>query len=58
MLRSEYADLIEQKKQAYRQYRQARDEMCDLLRTKANVEMILEMDSAKKRDEKQQNQTR
>lgn len=41
MLRSEYAELIEQKKQAYRQYRQTRDEMRDLVRTKANVEMIL-----------------
>jgi len=43
MLRCEYAELIEQKKQAYRQYRQARDEMRDLVRTKANVEMILEI---------------
>ena len=58
MLRSEYAELIEQKKQAYRQYRQARDEMRDLVRTKANVDMILDMDSAQKRDPKQQNQSR
>lgn len=58
MLRSEYAELIEQKKQAYRQYRQARDEMRDLVRTKANVGMILEMDSAQKRDSKQQTQSR
>ena len=58
MLRSEYADLIEQKKQAYRQYRQARDEMRDLVRTKANVEMILEMDKAHRHNPKQQNQTR
>ena len=54
MLRSEYAELIEQKKQAYRQYRQAREEMRDLVRTKANVEMILEMGSAQKYDPKQQ----
>lgn len=58
MLRSEYAELIEQKKQAYRQYRQARDEMRDLVRTKANVEMILEMDSAQTHDPKQKNQAR
>ena len=58
MLRSEYAELIEQKKQAYRQYRQARDEMRDLVRTKANVEMILEMDSAHKHDSKQKKQIR
>lgn len=57
-LRSEYAELIEQKKQAYRQYRQARDEMRDLVRTKANVEMILEMDSAHKHDPKQKKQVR
>ena len=58
MLRSEYAELIEQKKQAYRQYRQARDEMRDLVRTKANVEMILEMDNANKHDSKQKKQIR
>ena len=58
MLRSEYAELIEQKKQAYRQYRQARDEMRDLVRTKANVEMILEMDDTHKHDPKQKNKVR
>ena len=57
-LRSEYAELIEQKKQAYRQYRQARNEMRDLVRTKANVEMILEMDNANKHDSKQKKQIR
>ncbi len=46
-LRSEYAELIEEKKQAYRQYRQARDGMRNLTRTKANVEMILGFDSNK-----------
>lgn len=55
MLRSECAELIEQKKQAYRQ---ARDEMRDLLRTKANVELILEMDKVHRHDPKQKNQTR
>lgn len=58
MLRSEYAELIEKKKQAYRQHRQARDEMRDLLCTKANAEMILELDKAHRYDPKQQNQTR
>ena len=58
MLRSEYAELIEQKNQASRQSRQARDEMRDLVRTKANVEMILDMDSAQKRDTKHQAQSR
>lgn len=56
MLRSEYADLIEQKKQTYREYRQARDEIRDLVRTKANVEMILEMDSTHRQDPKRQSQ--
>lgn len=41
-LRSEYAVLLDKKKDAYRQYRQARDDMRNLLRAKANVEMILE----------------
>lgn len=58
MLRSEYTELIEQKKQAYRQYRQFRDEMRDLVRTKANVEMILEMGNAHTHDPEQRNQAR
>lgn len=56
MLRSEYADLIEQKKQTYREYRQARDEMRDLVRTKANVEMILEMDNTHRQGQERQSQ--
>lgn len=58
MLRSKYAELIEQKKQAYRQYRQFRDEMRDLVRTKANVEMILEIGNAHTHDPEQRNQAR
>lgn len=54
MLRSEYAGLIEQKKNAYRQYRQARDEMRDLVRAKANVEMILETDASQGRDHRRE----
>jgi len=50
------AELIEQKKKAYRQYQQACDEMRDLLRTKANVKMILKMDSAQ--GQEQRNRTR
>ncbi len=58
MLRSEYTELLEQKKQAYRQYRQARDDMRDLVRTKANVKMILEMDRVHKRNHEQPNHSR
>ncbi len=50
-LRAEYATLIEQKKQDYRQYRQAREEMRNLVRTKANVEMILEIDKSQDRNQ-------
>lgn len=52
-LRGEYADLIEQKKSAYHQYRQARDEMRDLVRTKANVEMILDLREEKRKEQTQ-----
>lgn len=58
MLRSEYTELIEQKKQAYRQHRQARDEMRELVHTKVNVETILEMGNAHTPDPEQRNQTR
>lgn len=51
-LRSEYAALLEKKKNAYRQYRQARDEMRNLIRAKANVEMILENGAAQEQPPK------
>ena len=40
-LQSEYAELLVQKKRNYTAYRQARDEMRELLKAKANVDRIL-----------------
>lgn len=44
-LQAEYAALLEQKKKAYGEYRQAREEMRELLTHKANVERLLELDT-------------
>ena len=43
-LRSEYAVLLAEKKQTYAEYRQARDEMRQLLKAKANVELLLSIE--------------
>ena len=40
-LQAEYAKLLEEKKKAYGEYRQARDEMRELLAVKANVDQLL-----------------
>lgn len=40
-LQNEYAELLVQKKRDYAAYRQARDEMRELLKAKANVDRIL-----------------
>lgn len=43
-LRAEYAALLAEKKQIYAEYRQARDDMRQLLKAKANVELLLGID--------------
>lgn len=43
-LRTEYAALLAEKKQTYAEYRQAREEMRQLLKAKANVELLLGFD--------------
>ena len=40
-LQAEYAQLLEEKKKAYGEFRQARDEMRELLTVKANVDRLL-----------------
>jgi len=42
-LRSAYVVQLEEKKTAYREYRQARDEMRELLVVKANVDRLLNL---------------
>ena len=43
-LRAEYAALLVEKKQTYATFRQAREEMRQLLKAKANVELLLGID--------------
>lgn len=40
-LQAEYAQLLEEKKKAYGEFRQARDKMRELLTVKANVDRLL-----------------
>ena len=51
-LRTEYAALLAEKKQTYAEYRQARDEMRQLLKAKANVELLLGIDDKPMEQEK------
>lgn len=51
-LRAEYASLLAEKKQTYAEYRQARDEMRQLLKAKANVELLLGIDDKPMEQEK------
>ncbi len=46
-LREEYADLLDKKRKSYSSYKQARDEMKELLNVKANVEKLLDIDDVK-----------
>ena len=40
-MQAEYAQLLEEKKKAYGEFRQAHDEMRELLTVKANVDRLL-----------------
>lgn len=53
-LQAEYAALLEQKKKTYGEYRQAREEMRELLTHKANVERLLELEPEKKTERRQE----
>ena len=46
-LQVEYAQLLEEKKKTYGEYRQARNEMKELLTVKANVDRLLGMEEYK-----------
>ena len=43
-LQTEYAKLLEEKKKTYAEYRRSREEMRELLTTKANVDRVLKME--------------
>lgn len=55
-LQNEYAELLVQKKKDYTLYRQARDEMRELLKAKANVDRILGDENRTGNTEKEQAQ--
>ena len=55
-LQSEYAALLSEKKAAYSEYRQARDEMKKLLVYRANAEKILGKDVCEAEKEKEHGQ--
>lgn len=48
-LQAEYSRLLTEKKAAYGEYRQAREEMKELLTVKANVDSLLEVDANKEK---------
>ena len=52
-LQAEYAKLLEEKKKAYGEYRQARDEMRELLAVKANVDRLLGTEEQEAEKEKE-----
>ena len=51
-LQAEYAKLLQEKKENYREYRRLRDEMKELLAVKANVDCLLDQDKRKAGKEK------
>ena len=53
-LQAEYAALMAEKKEAYSDYRRAREEMKELLTAKANVDHILEKDADREHRESEE----
>lgn len=49
-LQVEYDQLLEEKKKAYREYRQVRNEMKELLTVKANVDRLMWMEEYNKEE--------
>lgn len=48
-MQTEYVQLLTDKKAAYGEYRQAREEMKELLTVKANVDSLLEIENGKEK---------
>ena len=49
-LQAEYAQLLEEKKKTYAEYRRSREEMRELLAAKANVDRLMSMEEEKQED--------
>ena len=50
-LQTEYAELLEEKKKTYAEFRRSREEMRELLTAKANVDRLLKMDEEQKKEQ-------
>ena len=57
-LQAEYAALLAEKKEAYGDYRKARDEMKELLTVKANVDRLMGYDEKSAEQEKEKSPAR
>ena len=57
-LDAEYARLLEEKKQAFGEFRKARDEMRELLTVKSNVDRMLGMEEEQNREEQKKQEQR
>ena len=57
-LDAEYARLLEEKKQAFGEFRKARDEMRELLTVKSNVDRMLGMEEEQRREEQKKQEQR
>ena len=57
-LDAEYARLLEEKKQAFGEFRKARDEMRELLTVKSNVDRMLGVEEEQKREEQKKQEQR
>ena len=57
-LDAEYARLLEEKKQAFGEFRKVRDEMRELLTVKSNVDRMLGVEEEQKREEKKKQEQR
>ena len=49
-LQTEYAQLLEEKKKTYAEYRRSREEMRELLAAKANVDRLMGMEEDRQED--------
>ena len=57
-LQTEYAQLLEEKKKTYADYRRSREEMRELLAAKANVDRILNMEAERDTERKKDHEQR
>ena len=57
-LQAEYGRLLEEKKKVYAEYRRSREEMRELLTSKANVDRLLKLDEEQKKEQEKEHDQR